>query len=270
MNRGYKGIAMKLILLTSVMLAALLSSACFTDITPPVISGGIDYTVTENSVTINWTTNEASSSQVEYGTTTGYGLSSTLDNTLVTSHTVNLTGLVDGTTYHYRARSRDSSNNESVSVGGTFTTNTLAPLPKVLEKDVQGVPCLGWWDPELNRAGRERGTFRFQVEAGNRVEGEVALYIIKFSESSEPSVPVVSTDIEPVFANVRDPYGNLILWSSRYKTSAGSDRSEQKFPWRFSFIASTTGEFNLQVFTLVLPYGGWGYDAHLKVTVCEK
>jgi hypothetical protein len=58
--------------------------------------------MTATSVTITWTTDIASDSQVEYGLTTAYGSMSALDSTLVTSHSINLTGLTAGTTYHYR------------------------------------------------------------------------------------------------------------------------------------------------------------------------
>ncbi len=144
-------------------------------------------------------------------------------------------------------------------------TSQLKP-PQVFEMNIKGVPYFGWLDPQLNREERERGTFRFEVVAGNRVEGEVALTYISFSK---PGVPV-SIDIGEVFAIVRDPYDNIFLQSA-YKTATGGSgwSSQQKFPWRFSFIASTTGEFSLQVLTWLFPQSG-GYEAHLKVTVYEK
>jgi hypothetical protein len=45
---------------------------------------------------------------VQYGTTTAYGTTTPLDATLVTSHSVTITGLQQNTTYHYRAVSRDA------------------------------------------------------------------------------------------------------------------------------------------------------------------
>jgi hypothetical protein len=59
---------------------------------------------------------------VAYGLTTAYGSSSTLITTLTTSHSVNLTGLSPGTTYHYQVKSRDSFNNLGVSGDSTFPT----------------------------------------------------------------------------------------------------------------------------------------------------
>jgi N-acetylmuramoyl-L-alanine amidase len=93
------------------------------DTTPPVISG---VTATPGTITcaIAWITNEAATSQVEYGQTTAYGSITTLDPSLVTSHSVGLTGLVKRTTYHYRVKSKDASNNEAVSGDYTFTTKS--------------------------------------------------------------------------------------------------------------------------------------------------
>src|SRR5256885_8812612 len=51
--------------------------------------------------------NEAADSQVEYGTTTVYGSSTTLNTFLVTSHSINVAGLLPSTTYHYRVKSHD-------------------------------------------------------------------------------------------------------------------------------------------------------------------
>src|SRR5207253_315697 len=97
------------------------------DVTPPVISGVTATTVAATSATIQWTTNEASDSQVEYGPTTSYGSTTTLDATPRTAHSVALTGLSDGTTYHYRVKSKDAAGNLATSADSTFTTNDITP-----------------------------------------------------------------------------------------------------------------------------------------------
>jgi len=93
------------------------------DTTPPVISGIAASNVTNIGATIAWTTNEASSSQVEYGTTTAYGSSTTLNSTLVTGHSMSLASLTASTTYHYRVRSTDGAGNLAMSLDNTFTTS---------------------------------------------------------------------------------------------------------------------------------------------------
>ncbi|MES2216487.1 MAG: LamG-like jellyroll fold domain-containing protein, partial [Patescibacteria group bacterium] len=99
------------------------------DTTAPVISAIGTSNIQQTSATINWATNETATSKVDYGTTNTYGFSTTLDSSLTTSHAQALTGLSANTTYHYRVRSKDASNNESISTPDqTFTTGgaTLA------------------------------------------------------------------------------------------------------------------------------------------------
>ncbi|MHC4687667.1 MAG: fibronectin type III domain-containing protein [Planctomycetota bacterium] len=92
------------------------------DTTPPVISGVYADNITSTGATINWTTDEASDSQVEYGTTTSYGNSTTLDSSMVTGHSQALSGIYAAIVYHYRVLSRDASDNLSISDDYTFTT----------------------------------------------------------------------------------------------------------------------------------------------------
>jgi hypothetical protein len=92
------------------------------DITAPGISNVNATNITGTSSTVSWTTDETASSQVEYGLTTSYDSSTTLDSSLATTHSVNLTGLTSQTTYHYRAISFDDSGNSTYSGDYTFTT----------------------------------------------------------------------------------------------------------------------------------------------------
>jgi parallel beta-helix repeat protein len=92
------------------------------DTKPPVIYNVSSSDVTGSSAIITWATDEPSTSQVEYGLTTSYGSSTTLDINLVTSHSQIITGLTINTTYHYRVQSKDAADNEIVSGDYTFTT----------------------------------------------------------------------------------------------------------------------------------------------------
>jgi hypothetical protein len=98
------------------------------DTTPPVL-GAIQATaVTRSEAVILWSSDEPADSQVEYGTTTAYGSVTPLDSTLVTSHTVSLSGLAPSTLYHYHVKSRDGSGNPAVSADFTFTTTATLSL----------------------------------------------------------------------------------------------------------------------------------------------
>lgn len=97
------------------------------DTTAPIITGVQSASITTTSATINWTTDEVASSQVEYGVTTGYGSTTTLNSTAVTSHSQNLSGLAVNTLYHYRILSRDPSGNLATSADFSFTTAASNP-----------------------------------------------------------------------------------------------------------------------------------------------
>ena len=72
-------------------------------------------------VTITWTTDVPSDSQVRYGPTTSYGGSTPVDRTLVTNHSVTITGLARKTQYFFQVLSRDQVGSLS-SAAGSFRT----------------------------------------------------------------------------------------------------------------------------------------------------
>lgn len=94
------------------------------DTTPPIISQVASNNITTNSAIITWTTDEPTTSRVEYGFTAAYG-SQIEDPALVTNHTINLSNLSDDSTYHFRVRSKDAEDNESISNDNTFQTQKL-------------------------------------------------------------------------------------------------------------------------------------------------
>ncbi|QQR50515.1 fibronectin type III domain-containing protein [Candidatus Nomurabacteria bacterium] len=99
----------------------------YTEVTPdttdPVISS-IGVTSTQTTATITWSTNEASSSSVDYGTTTSYTNSTSETNISpkVTNHTVTITGLAANTLYHFSVKSKDAAGNIGASSDNFFTT----------------------------------------------------------------------------------------------------------------------------------------------------
>ena len=96
----------------------------FTSATPPVITNVTAGSLTNVAATITWTTDQAASSQVEYGLTTSYGSSTTLNPSLVTSHSQALSGLAANTLYHYRVKSGNTIGNTT---SGDYTFTTLGP-----------------------------------------------------------------------------------------------------------------------------------------------
>ncbi len=84
--------------------------------------------ITNSSAMVRWTTDEASNSEVQYGTSSSawdnYSLTRT-DGGMVTSHEVTLTGLLSGTTYYFMVGSTDALNN-GPATSSEFTFSTLS------------------------------------------------------------------------------------------------------------------------------------------------
>jgi hypothetical protein len=83
-------------------------------------------TPTTTTATITWTTAVPANSQITYGTTASYGSSSALNSNLVTTHSVALTSLTAGTTYHYRVLSVDSTGVLVTGLDNVFPTPAAA------------------------------------------------------------------------------------------------------------------------------------------------
>ena len=107
-----------------------------------VISAVSAGSITSSGATITWTTDRPTTSQVEYGTSSLYGSSSALSPSLVTSHSVTLTGLAASTTYHYRVDSKDAGGNLSTSTDFTFVTAAPAP-PVISNTTATGITSVG-------------------------------------------------------------------------------------------------------------------------------
>lgn len=98
------------------------SDSVTVDTTGPVISGLAATNITHVAADIVWTTNEASDSRVDYGTTSGSYTNSASNGSPVTSHKLTLTGLSPATTYYYQVTSTDGVGNETASSEQSFTT----------------------------------------------------------------------------------------------------------------------------------------------------
>ena len=90
------------------------------DTKPPVISSIATPLITDSSAVITWTTDEPSTSKVEYdvvsAATNNYASSTLRDNVLTISHVVTITGLVKETKYYYRVQSYDMNPDSTTAV----------------------------------------------------------------------------------------------------------------------------------------------------------
>lgn len=99
------------------------TSSVVIDLTPPTLSAPTAYPLT-GSADITWTTDELSSSKVEYSTTGDYSVTTNeFDiSPKVTNHSVTLSGLERCTTYFYRVVSKDAATNSSSNTGSFMTS----------------------------------------------------------------------------------------------------------------------------------------------------
>ena len=95
------------------------------DITPPVISA-VSVTPGTTTATVTWTTNEPSTSTVNYGTSAGTLGSSFGNSVMVTAHSLTVPGLTPGTQYLYRVVSADAAANSATSPAPPAAPSTFS------------------------------------------------------------------------------------------------------------------------------------------------
>ncbi len=81
----------------------------------PAVAGVGAQTLTDGSTAVRWSTDQAASSQVVYGSSPSTLGGTVADGSQATSHEVRLTGLAPGSTYYYRVVSRDARGRTTVS-----------------------------------------------------------------------------------------------------------------------------------------------------------
>jgi uncharacterized repeat protein (TIGR01451 family) len=96
------------------------------DTTPPeIVYGPIVSGITEESVVIQWQTDEDSDSKVQFGANAGLFDDEQTDSQYVKDHVMTLIDLSSSTTYHYMVTSSDASGNNITSQECYFTTGNV-------------------------------------------------------------------------------------------------------------------------------------------------
>lgn len=161
--------------------------------TPATTISGIHVSaIGSTTATINWSTDQAADTQVSYGTTTAYGSTSTLDSTASTTHSVMLSDLAAGTTYHFMVMSNNANGMSTssdqtfmtaTSSGGTVTGTSTTPL------SINGITTdKGTATPDGSFSDGWQWTFHFTVPTD---ETQFALKFSDFTNSSS-TIPAAS------------------------------------------------------------------------------
>jgi hypothetical protein len=101
--------------------------------------------LTATSVSVTWTTDHPADSRIDYGETDTYGNEAT-NGTLTTSHSIILTGLSQGATYHYKVSSKTGLGATSSTPDATFATSDFAISAAVNNGNVSVMEVAGTYD----------------------------------------------------------------------------------------------------------------------------
>jgi len=101
--------------------------------TPAPVLSNVNATSTSDGVggTITWTTDQPATSEVLYGLNTFYGASTILNTSLVTEHSVTVSNLIAGTTYHFQVMSTNASGTVATSSDQSFATLSGTGTPAI-------------------------------------------------------------------------------------------------------------------------------------------
>ena len=148
--------------------AASNSPSATADATAPGISDTEALDVTATSATIIWTTNEASDSAARYWAATSPDQTAS-DATMVTSHSIALSGLTPGETYYYEVQSSDAAGNTATD-NNSGTYYTFATEASATVTWSSGNLETSTWVVQGNPAGKDaHKTYVYALPAGTNV-----------------------------------------------------------------------------------------------------
>ncbi len=195
----------------------------FTTAAPPpptTITNVATSNVTNLAATVTWTTNNPADSQVEYGTTVGYGATTTQDATLVTAHSQTVSGLTPNTLYHYRVRSRDAGGTLVLSSDATFTTSNAAPANSLLLSDTDYAEAPN--ATELNITGDWTLEAWFKDEITGGSNHDVMYILLKGNTDAMSDAPLMfGVAWNGLFAGERTGWANYTFAAPLGAASAG-------------------------------------------------
>ena len=141
-------------------------------------------------------------------------MSSTLDPTLVTSHSVTLTGLTPGTTYDFDVMSANSLALSSTSTNSSFTTTGTAPAPVITNVGSSGVTSgtatITWTTDQASTSVVNYGTTTGYGSSASSA-GLVTTHSVILTGLS----PNTTYNFDVVSANAANTSSTCLLYTSR-------------------------------------------------------
>jgi hypothetical protein len=120
----------------------------------PQISNVGASNIIDRMALVSWTTNQLADSQVEYGLTTAYGSTTTLDSARTAAHLQTLGGLTAGTTYHYRVLSRNAQGTIATSADFTLATAPAPVISNVTASNITSTSAAIAWTTDVFSSGQ--------------------------------------------------------------------------------------------------------------------
>ncbi len=153
------------------------------DGTAPIISNINVTNRTATTATINWTTNEAASTIVDYGTSSGNLSTRRTGAAAALSHSVALTGLSSNQTYYYRVTSVDLGGRSTSSAILTLSTDFSAPvISGVGSSNVSGTGArISWTTNEVSDSKVIWGTNCASFPNTQWLAGDVTSHVVDIS-----------------------------------------------------------------------------------------
>jgi hypothetical protein len=192
------------------------------DTVPPVISDVQVVSTTETAAVIQWTTDEPSTSAVQYDDSSNIWdsyLHIKSDATLVTDHQINLTGLMGNMTYYFRVGSADGAGNgPTVSLEKSFTTSS-SPDPGTVDIVLGDVP-------EADYTGTCRDTFINSGSPTVNASEDPDLRTYTWPTNTVANRTIIKWDLNDIPKGAKIMEATLSLYMYGYEVTGGDDNYE--------------------------------------------